>query len=317
VQLPPNLLHVHLVLLPNGKLEDLTGSIKNVLFLIQKKMNVDYKIEAPTTLKNKIKHPPLSEQGVIPKLGTTSLIIGKSGSGKTVLLYNLLKNNEFYGKSFDKMFLFSATAEIDDILDQLHIPDAHKFSDLDEAIDALHMIHKHQREQIEEHGNHKAKQFCMIYDDILGHTRFINSTGFLQSATASRHYNETSFILTQHLRKIPKAIRLQGAAFYVFACSAAECETLCDEFCPPFMNRKQFMRMLQDVWQKPHDFLTINLRVPIEERYRKGIAQVIDLKKYMSTVNQNEFNRTSTSLRGAVGSEQKQRETTPFKTGGT
>ena len=78
-------------------------------FFLKKKMNRDYKIEPVKTSKDAIKHPALSEEGVIPKLCCSTVLVGKSGSGKSVLLHNLMTRKEFFHGHFDKIFLISPT----------------------------------------------------------------------------------------------------------------------------------------------------------------------------------------------------------------
>ncbi len=67
-------------------------------------------------------------------------LVGESGSGKSTLLANLLKDGRFYGPSeqrpkgwFDKIFLFSPTANGDDIQKSLNIPKKNVFTDQEEA----------------------------------------------------------------------------------------------------------------------------------------------------------------------------------------
>jgi len=84
----------------------------------------------PTT-KDKIQQPKLASHDnmYIPPLGSRVVISGKSGCGKSTLLANLMRDKRFYGKSdakpngwFDKEFLFSPTANGDDIQKSLGIP---------------------------------------------------------------------------------------------------------------------------------------------------------------------------------------------------
>ena len=80
-------------------------------------MDVKYTIEPVKTSKDEIESPKLAEAGVIPKINSSIIIVGKSGSGKSVLLHNLLTQKQFYNKYeyFDKIILISPTAEQDDV----------------------------------------------------------------------------------------------------------------------------------------------------------------------------------------------------------
>jgi hypothetical protein len=245
-------------------------------------MNLDYKIEPVATSKDDIVHPPLSEKGVIPKLNTSTILVGRSGSGKSVLLHNLLTRPEFFHKYkyWDKIFIISPTAECDDVQRALNIPTSCIFTDMSEAVVALEKIEKHQEEQIKKLGSGKAQKFALIFDDVVGHQKLMNNPVFISSFIKCRHYNFSVFLCSQHFRRIPKICRLQAAYLCFFAISNNEAEMLAEEFAPPRMSKNAFFQMITDTLDQPFAFLTINMRSPWDTRFRKGLAQVIDLNAY-------------------------------------
>ena len=112
-------------------------------------MNKDYDIKPVKTSKDSIKHPALSTAGVLPPLCCSTILVGKSGSGKSVLLHNLLTRKEFFHGHFDKTFLISPTGETDDVQKALNIPPSCVFTDLEkEAIQCLDKIEKFQEAEI-------------------------------------------------------------------------------------------------------------------------------------------------------------------------
>jgi hypothetical protein len=240
----------------------------------------DLSIKAPHTNKDEIKHPPLALKGVLPKLGSSILIIGKSASGKSVLMQNLIKDPRFYGNYFDEIYLCAPTAETDDILIQLELPKHHVFTNLDEGIMAIDKLQKSMRASIQKHGPGKVKQVALLMDDCIGSTQFLNSEPFLKSFIAPRHYNKTTFLSSQHLRKVPKICRMQAHCVILYPASKSEMDVYCDEYCPPGLSNKAFEDMLQDAWSEPYGFLSIHLRQPIEKRYRKGFSQIYNLDYY-------------------------------------
>jgi len=245
-------------------------------------MNVEYKIEPVKTAKDQIKSPPLAEQGVIPKLNTSTVIVGKSGSGKTVLLANLITDPKFYGggKYFDKIFLISPTGCSDDVQKSLKIPPSLIFTNLKEAVQALKKIEEYQEKQIQEKGAANAPKFCVICDDCIGDNKFMASTEFINLFIKARHYNITVFFLSQHFKRLPKICRLQASHLYFFAISNTEAEALAEEFAPPGMAKKSFMRLIDDVLNEPYQFLSISMKHGWSERFRRGLAMVIDLEEY-------------------------------------
>jgi len=245
-------------------------------------MNVEYAIHPVKTSKDQIKNPKLADEGVIPSLNSSVIITGKSGSGKSVLLHNLLTRKEFYNKYeyFDKIFIISPTAEQDDIQKGLNIPDSCVFTDLEEATQVIKKLEDHQTKQIKEKGSAKASKFCLILDDCVGHQKFMNSKEFTNLFIKSRHYNITVFFLTQHFNRLPKICRLQASYLVFFAISNAEAESIAESFSPPNITKKNFLKLIDDVLREPFQFLCINMRAPWETRFRRGLGMPISLDLY-------------------------------------
>ena len=245
-------------------------------------MDKDYEIKPVATSKDQIKHPLLAEQGVIPKLNTSTILVGKSGSGKSVLLHNLLTRSEFFDKYkyFDKIFIISPTAECDDIQKALDLPPSCVFTDLEEAATALEKIEKFQGEEIKKKGSAKAGKFCIVFDDVIGNPKLMNHRVFTDAFIKARHFNFTVFLCSQHSKKLPKVCRLQASYLCFFAVSNTEAETMAEEFAPPRFKKEDFMRLINDTLAEPYSFLTINMKHPWATRFRKGLARTINLDEY-------------------------------------
>jgi len=219
---------------------------------------------------------------IIPPLGSSVLISGKSGSGKSTLLANLILDKRFYKGWFDKIFLFSPTANGDDIQKSLKIPQNHVFTDLEEAPDLLEVILRSQKEALESTGADKAKQYAIIFDDVIGDTRFMNTKEFTQCFYQVRHVCCTTFICTQHFTRVPRICRLQANFIFYFAGSMSEVEILVEEFAPPMMSKKEFRELVIEATSGEYEFLTINMKVGWDTRFRRNLGELIDSKKYAS-----------------------------------
>jgi hypothetical protein len=253
--------------------------------------NTDVSIRALPTKKDKIKQPLLAtkEHGmVIPPLGSSVIISGKSGSGKSTLLANLILDKRFYKGWFKKIFLFSPTANGDDIQKQLKIPPQHVFTDLEEAPELLEIILRSQKEALERTTADKAQQYAIIFDDVIGDTKFMNTKEFTQCFYQVRHVCCTTFICTQHFTKVPRICRLQANFIFYFRGSMSETEILVEEFAPPNMTRKEFTQLVVQTTAQGYDFLTINMKVGWEERFRRNLGELLPIpavssKKYEGT----------------------------------
>jgi len=254
---------------------------------------VDLSVTPIETSKDDIEQPPLAadDNMYIPPLGSSVVISGKSGSGKSTLLANLLKDPRFYGASdqrpngwFDKIFLFSPTANGDDIQKSLDIPKKYVFTDLSEAPEMLNVILDTQQEKLDEgKGADKVPQFCIIFDDVIGDTKFMNDKEFARCFYQVRHVNCTTFICTQHFRRVPKVCRLQANFVFFFQGSAAEVEVVVDEYAPPLYSKNEFRQMVNDASSQRYQFLTINMKLGWDKRFRRNLGEFIMLDRLVTS----------------------------------
>ena len=254
---------------------------------------VDLSVTPINTSKDDIEQPPLAadENMYIPPLGSSVVISGKSGSGKSTLLANLLKDPRFYGPSdqkpkgwFDKIFLFSPTANGDDIQKSLDIPKKYVFTDLSEAPEMLQVILDTQQEKLDRgKGADKVPQFCIIFDDVIGDTKFMNDKEFTRCFYQVRHVNCTTFICTQHFRRVPKVCRLQANFIFFFQGSAAEVEVVVDEYAPPLYTKNEFRQLVNDASNRRYSFLTINMKLGWEKRFRRNLDEFLVLDRLVSS----------------------------------
>lgn len=255
----------------------------------------DLNILSVETSKDAIEQPDLAkdEMMYIPPLGSSVIISGKSGSGKSTLLQNLLKDGRFYGPSqtrpngwFDKIFLFSPTANGDDIQRSLDIPQQHVFTDLDEAPELLETILNSQQKKLDKGtGADKVPQFAIIFDDVIGNTKFMNSKEFTRCFYQVRHVNCTTFICTQHFKRVPRVCRLQANFVFFFQGSQTEVETVAEEFAPPGMHKKVFAQFVEETTRERFEFLTVNMKVHSSIRFRRNLGEIANLPTTGSSVN--------------------------------
>ena len=86
------------------------------------------------TNKKKIKLTPMMQADIIPRHASAVIFNGKSGSGKSNLMINLLTRPHFYKGYFDLTFLFSPTANSDDLPQYLNLPKKRLFSRFDTKV---------------------------------------------------------------------------------------------------------------------------------------------------------------------------------------
>lgn len=247
----------------------------------------DLEIKKLKSSKDKIKQPPLAESKTIPKFGTSCILNGTTGQGKSTLLANLIADPRFFGTSKNSFFmklLISPTAEGDDVQKELGIEEGCTISDLEAAPEILKEIMRMQKQSITDEGNDKAPQVAIIYDDVISDAAFMRSNEFIKSFIASRHFNFTTFVCSQSWTAVPRKCRIQASNIFFFAAPLSEVELLFNEYCPPKFNKKQFFALVDYATSEPYSFLYINKSVPMEERFRKNLDEIIDLKSFLKSV---------------------------------
>jgi hypothetical protein len=237
------------------------------------------KIVPLKTSKDKIKQPALAEQGMIPKINSSTIFSGRSGSGKSVCLANLLTRKEFLKGAFDQMYLISPTGTSDDIQKQMGIKKANVFTDVIAGITEMEEILNDNRSIIEKVGADKAPKILLIYDDCVGDRDLLKHPMFIKSFIACRHFNCTTMICTQSFTRVPRVCRLQATNTIIFACSLDEVKTLSETYCPSRYTKREFSDIIHHATREPYSFLYVNWAAQPAERYRKNFDTMLKLDR--------------------------------------
>ena len=234
-----------------------------------------YAMEGNT--KDLIWQPPACRAQVIPKRVSNVLVVGSVGSGKSNLIRSLFTRPELYGDHFDRIVLVSPTCRTDELQGQLNVADEDLIDDLDTAPAKLRKLMDDQVAAIEELGNDKAPVVALIFDDVVAHRELTGSSVFVQCFLANRHHNFTVFLASQQYNLIPKRIRLNAAALFYFSGSQAEDERIAEEFSIPGFSKNRMLTLVRFACREPHSFLHVNRHLPMKERFRKNLNEVIIL----------------------------------------
>jgi len=228
------------------------------------------------TSKSKIKNNPYQDALIIPRHPFSCILNGRSGSGKSQLLVNLMARPQFFKGYFDIIFLVSPTAgAMDDLCQHLDLPPKRIINILDpETITKIMGI---QEELINKNGIDKAPKMLIIYDDCQSNARFLRSKPVIQSFIAGRHYNVSVFLCSQSWTRTERVCRLQCSNVFFFPGTESEVELLQNEFCPPNTTKKQFRGLIKHATAERFNFLHINMKAPPAERFRKNLDTMLSI----------------------------------------
>ena len=242
------------------------------------------------TNKSKIKVRKLQEDNVIPRHPFRLLMVGRSGSGKSNCLINLMTRPHFYGRTneedkktgyFDEIFLFSPTSDGgDDLIDQLDLPDTRIISNQSDFPEALQNIFKIQKDIIKKKKLDKSPKICIIFDDCQSAEKFLKSENFVKLFIAGRHYNISTICCGQSWTKFARVTRLNASNIMLYPSSNSEIQLLADEYTPAHTTKRDFKKLVAYATGDQYNFLHINNQVSDpNDRYRKNLDSIIDIPK--------------------------------------
>ena len=240
------------------------------------------KIEPYETEKSKIKLSQNMMNNVIPKPPCAMYLVGQTGAGKTQLLLNLLKKDQFYKDYFDDTYLISATAkEGDDLYAQhLKINKKHIFDPETEGLDALDEIVKSQKKNIKKHGIAKSPKVLILFDDVAHASKLLNSKLYMKLHIMCRHWNITIITLSQNYVSIPPKNRKQMKGIFLFnGATGTEIQRLSEEHSPAGMSAKNFEIIINHCIKKEHNFIFINKFASFSDQIRHNLDTILRLKE--------------------------------------
>ncbi len=238
----------------------------------------DLKVVPGKTAKSNLPQTAFMANGIINKYPSMLLNVGRSGSGKSTVIEFMLSHPKYLKGFFHKIFMFSPTAEVDDLVKLLKIPDKRIFTKPDPS--DLDKIISDQQELIKRHGIDrvgKGSRVLILFDDIIANKKFLDSEAMLKLATFGRHSLVSSIINTQSYTKVPRALRLQANALILFPSNLNEVRIVAEDITPPHHSRKDFMKLIEVATKSKHDFLFANFFDPVETRFRRGFETYLTI----------------------------------------
>jgi hypothetical protein len=215
-----------------------------------------YEIKIKKTNKDKLTQPISVKNDIFPTMPCGCLVVGKSGSGKTQVIVNILSNSNLLKGYFTKILLFSDTKPDKELIDDLNLDKKNIITDFTE--EDVEKVINEQEKVIAAKGFNKSEKVIMIFDDILSKPKFLKSKVCTKLATANRHYNISYIFSTQYYKKVPPVIRTNSRYYIIFPSSMSEIEKIAQELCPPQMSQKKFIKYIQYATEKKYSFMSIN-----------------------------------------------------------
>lgn len=179
------------------------------------------------------------------------MFVGMTKAGKSNLLKWILYQ---YSKKqqWNDIFVFCPTGKLTVTKGNYHeFFDADRvFVEIDEYMDEFNKIYEFQK-------RHPARKILMIFDDCIGSVNF-QKDFFTKVAISGRHFNISTIIATQYLRKVQPTIRTNAMTYFIFKTFAENIDCLSD-FNTEYKTKKEFKDKLQSWLDIKYNCVRINI----------------------------------------------------------
>jgi hypothetical protein len=241
-----------------------------------------YKIKSIDTEKSKTPLRACMKDGIMPRFPFSMMISGRSGSGKTNCLINILTNEHLLKDYFHYIVVFSPTAgKYDDSYKTLKLPQENFKTDF--GPEDLNNLIESRKTLIDKKGIEwvvKNSRVLIILDDVIANPAFLESPEALKMFALLRHYQVAIIVLMQTYNRLPKTLRNNCNALIVFPSNQSEVEVLLDEVTPANMLKREFKKVIDFCCSERYSFLYINNHGDPGKKIRRNLDELIDLETF-------------------------------------
>jgi len=209
-----------------------------------------------------------SEHEYLPKLPIRGIILAPSGSGKTVLLSNIIVN--LYKGCFERIYVFSPSIGVDDTLnpiieyqkkhletndDKLYFTEYHE-EDLINILDQQKSVIEYQKKTKQR----KLHSILIIIDDMADDSKFSRSSKTLHTLfIRGRHFGISVLVSSQKYNALSPIIRVNALSLIVFKLrNYQELDTVMTEN-SAVLDKKLLLEIYKKATEEKYNFLYIDL----------------------------------------------------------
>ena len=219
----------------------------------------------------------------IPKPPFTMLIVAPIGQGKSSMIYSML--NTWYSKGnksyFDELVIYNGTKDSNDAWLDLPAKEVILLNEWNEKdfFDYAKGLEDAQLERIRQ--GKTPLNIGIVFDDMVTDSIFSRgrSTALDQFVIKIRHIPASLIMSTQSYKLISTTSRRNMTHLAILPVNQDEIEKIAEEH-SGLLTKDQFVDMYKSVVTKqPRNFLVIDYRAPLEERFKERFDLVIPTMK--------------------------------------
>lgn len=226
------------------------------------------KLKPPGMVCDKPLHPKLDKYELTSYLNchSTNLLLGKPKSGKSSLLWSMLKDKRMLNKVFNNVYLFQPShsrASIKDNIFKKH-PEDKMFEELnyEDLEDVMERIR----------GTDPKENNVIIFDDQSAYLKNKDTLRLFKELIFNRRHLRTSiYFLNQTFFSVPKELRRLFSNIFLFKVSRNEMKNLFEEVVEQEHVKELMPQISKLVFDKPYQYLFINTD---NQKFYKGFDRI-------------------------------------------
>ncbi len=171
----------------------------------------------------------------------THLVIGKTGTGKTTMVKNLLHSMSYIDYGLVIAPTHSSYLDFATVFPPAAV---HENTDLTPLVNMLDT----QKKILKKRGNRKIRYLCVVLDDCVADDKVMKHKIIKDIAYNGRHFHITSIWTTQYILEVPKAIRMNiNYVYQLRELSKNNIETLHKEYFSIVGGMPTFIKILNAI----------------------------------------------------------------------
>jgi len=198
------------------------------------------------------------------------IVSARVGSGKSVLIANLLKQKNMYYKIFDKVYFCSINIKDGEIFDSSY--DGIRFNKSRMYDDFNDEVMEQIIADIHTDSDFKENAYLLVIDDLGPNMQHINKS-LLKKFLSHRHHRLSIIICAQNIKLFNPKIRANCSHLIAFYNDNKHERNALSEMCN--MDPDTFNELLDFATQEPYHFLYISLLTPRKLKAYKNFSEEI------------------------------------------
>lgn len=239
------------------------------------------KLDIKPILKSKKKQIH-NNYNLIPSFPNRCLFIAPTGSGKSVVIVNLLSRKRYLRNFYDLILFYSPNVNYEEEHKEIIVknPDTEvKFEEKFKEKEFGAMVNKLINEQKELKDKKKPmKKILIIIDDFASDKKVMKSKTLKDLFFAGRKYNISVWITSQYYKIVPPDIRTNAEHLIIFSKQpSTELKKIAEEISIGKFNKKKIIEIFDEISNIDYSFLHYNRKQNINKRYMINFQSFINI----------------------------------------